>query len=842
MLGLLEYGLGDVVECAIVQESKGPSMSTRTVDLATACSEIKQACDDAEAAPGSSPFFFLTGAGVSVPSIPLSSEIVAHCREKAASLGRTADPGEPGPMSEYSRWFKAAYRHSKQRQRYLQSIIKDKRISAANLRLAHLLLSGSISRLVVTPNFDDQLTRALDLFGHQYVLCDHPQTAARISPDNKDDVQVVHAHGTHWFYDCCNLDSEIEKRSSPSVASTATMAALLDDILRSRSPIVVGYAGWEKDVIMTALRRRLTTPLPYCIYWCCFQREQIDGLPQFLREADDVCFVVLPTRPTERASPSESTGRAQASGLPTDRARDALTAEAVFDSLIRVFNSAPPRLITEPLEFLADRLGNSLDTAATTEDDIYGIRRVIDRITKAVGYPEYKRQEGGGGFSRVRDYLLGSRYREAIAEAAHLNPRKLQPAECREVASAMWKAATALLDNSPDELQAYDLVVEHIDASGMTDAAARVLSARALRNKGVTLDQANRHEDALTVYDEVLKRHGEAPEPELREQVAQALVNRGVTFGQLGRSEEAVGAYDEVVGRFGDAVEPELRVQVAMALVNKGIALGQCGRHEDALAAHAEVAKRYGEAVEPELRRQVAMALFNKGVTLGEIDRHEDEVAAYDEVLKRFGEAVEPQLREQVAKTLVNKGVTLGQLSRNEDAVAVYDEVIKEFGEAVEPQLRVLVAMALVNKGITLGGVDRHEDEVAAYGEVVTRFGEAAEPQLREQVAKALVNKGFTFGQLNRSEDEVAAYDELLKRFGEAAESGLRKQVAKAHWFKACVLAKTGNTDAAFSELSRAIDADFSIAPRIVADEDLVPLRGDKRWQDILSRSSDAKQ
>jgi TolA-binding protein len=48
-----------------------------------------------------------------------------------------------------------------------------------------------------------------------------------------------------------------------------------------------------------------------------------------------------------------------------------------------------------------------------------------------------------------------------------------------------------------------------------------------------------------------------------------ALFNKGVTLGQLERSEEAVGVYDEVLARFGDATEAALREQVAQALQRK---------------------------------------------------------------------------------------------------------------------------------------------------------------------------------------------------------------------------------------------------------------------------------
>ena len=39
------------------------------------------------------------------------------------------------------------------------------------------------------------------------------------------------------------------------------------------------------------------------------------------------------------------------------------------------------------------------------------------------------------------------------------------------------------------------------------------------------------------------------------ENVSLALFNKGITLGQLGRSEEAIAVYDEVVRRFGEASE-----------------------------------------------------------------------------------------------------------------------------------------------------------------------------------------------------------------------------------------------------------------------------------------------
>src|SRR3972149_7514452 len=172
------------------------------IKLKTAISQIQQACEDQS--EGRLPFFFLVGAGISYPHIPLAFGIEKHCKEIAQKYNRVDEPTGKRLIDTYSHWFNQAYPQPIQRQRYLRSLIEGKPISHANLRLAHLLLEKRIASLVVTPNFDDFLSRALTLFGIPHILCDHPKTVERIHPE-QNDVQIVHVHGTYWFYDCCNL-------------------------------------------------------------------------------------------------------------------------------------------------------------------------------------------------------------------------------------------------------------------------------------------------------------------------------------------------------------------------------------------------------------------------------------------------------------------------------------------------------------------------------------------------------------------------------------------------------------------------------------------------------------
>jgi hypothetical protein len=75
----------------------------------------------------------------------------------------------------------------------------------------------------------------------------------------------------------------------------------------------------------------------------------------------------------------------------------------------------------------------------------------------------------------------------------------------------------------------------------------------------------DRSEDEIAVYDELLARFADAPEPALREQVAKALFNKGIRLGQLDRSDDEIAVYDELPARFVDAPEPAIGEVVEVA-------------------------------------------------------------------------------------------------------------------------------------------------------------------------------------------------------------------------------------------------------------------------------------
>ena len=82
-------------------------------------------------------------------------------------------------------------------------------------------------------------------------------------------------------------------------------------------------------------------------------------------------------------------------------------------------------------------------------------------------------------------------------------------------------------------------------SSGDTNEQAEFLAAKDIFDEAVALKNQNQLKDALTAFDEVVRRFGDSEMPMIPQLVAQALFERGSIFDDLDRPEDALVAYDE---------------------------------------------------------------------------------------------------------------------------------------------------------------------------------------------------------------------------------------------------------------------------------------------------------
>lgn len=322
------------------------------------------------------PYFFIVGAGISVPEIPAASKIIEICKETAQKFDNESyikfeeetKLFKNNGMKYYSSWIEHAFPNRINRSRLFKDLCSKSKISSANLMLAQILNSGQFANTVFTTNFDDSIKKALDLIGAKNYFCaENKMDNLVIDTKTKDIIQVVNVHGTFNFYDCANLEKEIDSIASQS--GTVSSSRLLASFLSNQAPIIVGYSGWENDVIMTCLKERLTYPTPLQYLWVCYDEKSYSNLPDWIKDNDSIIFVV----PENELNCEEE---CNANSWNNSGNRDTIDATMFFKRIISDNKLEPPIIFTDPHKYYSQKIESLLPK----NEDVLHLRNWTKRL------------------------------------------------------------------------------------------------------------------------------------------------------------------------------------------------------------------------------------------------------------------------------------------------------------------------------------------------------------------------------------------------------------------------------------------------------------------------------
>ncbi len=203
-------------------------------------------------------------------------------------------------------------------------------------------------------------------------------------------------------------------------------------------------------------------------------------------------------------------------------------------------------------------------------------------------------------------------------------------------------------------------------------------------NRGRAYFDAREYRHALLDFDKAISLNRNDP---------RFFNGRGLAYYYQELYDDALSEFEDIISRFGDALDPASRGQVAQALCNKGVTLNALGHQKQAIPIYDDLLNRFGQASEQTLREVVARALINKAFALSKLGRIDLEIAVYDDVLHRYGEASSAMMREVIAIALHNKSLALSKLGvrDKEMAIAVCDELVARFGDASECRATIKV-------------------------------------------------------------------------------------------------------------------------------------------------------
>ena len=145
---------------------------------------------------------------------------------------------------------------------------------------------------------------------------------------------------------------------------------------------------------------------------------------------------------------------------------------------------------------------------------------------------------------------------------------------------------------------------------------ATVYFATAMSDEALRLEELGQVEEALEVYDDILRRFGSDDELEAELRVAYSLTKKAHLFYVDGREAETIAACDDLANRFATHENPLIRSMVAACDLIKGVAFLKNNRIAEAVSTFDKVAMQYELAAPPILVSFVSMAIVAKTIIM----------------------------------------------------------------------------------------------------------------------------------------------------------------------------------------------------------------------------------
>jgi tetratricopeptide (TPR) repeat protein len=352
-------------------------------------------------------------------------------------------------------------------------------------------------------------------------------------------------------------------------------------------------------------------------------------------------------------------------------------------------------------------------------------------------------------------------------------------------------------------------------------------------NRGLSLDELGRHEEAIVCYAKAL---------EIDSRDVNTWSNKGSALGALGRHQEAIACLDKAL---------HLDAESAPAWSNKGSALDALGRYEEALACFAKALQvdpqnsviwnnkgnalyalaRYDEALtcfaeSARIDPHYASAWTGQALALRAKGRHKEAGACLAKA-----EEIDPQCPDDWKRVAAAGGdhqtalnsfkrdaATWGTRGTDLLKAGLYEEALASFARALEIDTRF--GGAWYNRGSAFSSLGRHEEALTCYTQALD-----IDPQLFD----AWERKAHALALLGRHEEAVTCFTKALE---------LAPQSIGCWNNKGKTLEALGRLDEAIPCFTKALDIDPSRA--VIWDNKGVALRGLGQHQEALACASRA--
>jgi tetratricopeptide (TPR) repeat protein len=292
-------------------------------------------------------------------------------------------------------------------------------------------------------------------------------------------------------------------------------------------------------------------------------------------------------------------------------------------------------------------------------------------------------------------------------------------------------------------------------------------AVRAMFSAAIALAERQEYDEALLVYDEIIRQSGEMEDMEFTSLIAAALNNKSEILKRQGKQTEGMRAKCEAMRRITETGQEIAKLDAAIDSATQIVSLTKEKRYAEAATLCDDMVGRFSDMRDTNFLRVVIVAINSKAMGLRMEKRHAEAIQCYDKILKMIRGRRDSPFIARAASALVEKGAALVSLGKPEEAMTCYERVIRRFHDRSDPEVKAEIALAFAGKGIILGNHRKCVMAREAFEKAVALDPDNYHAAL--MLARCLEGQGRANGALTLIRTHFAKLDQVKEYLGETA-------------------------------------------------------------------------
>ncbi|WP_433899266.1 tetratricopeptide repeat protein [Pseudomonas sp. PSE1(2024)] len=182
----------------------------------------------------------------------------------------------------------------------------------------------------------------------------------------------------------------------------------------------------------------------------------------------------------------------------------------------------------------------------------------------------------------------------------------------------------------------------------------------------------------------------------------QALLNVGRALDLLARHDEAISVFDDILERNSQQNSENSKAIEIQALNGKALSLAAKNEYDLSLEVYNLILDKISRAGSSLSKELIVESLGNRAVALERKGECEEPLKIYDGILKEYSGKGSDDLHQMLLNITVSALRTLARLRRYEEFDARFEKMVSEFGEKKTTRTKRYISLALNSKGFSL--------------------------------------------------------------------------------------------------------------------------------------------